>query len=178
MGGRLLLYFAFMPTPTPLLPPDLIAMVQRGVSTIVSSCDAALRPSIMRAAGSTISQDGRSITVYLARQQSRQLLQDVAANGHIAVVFSEPFSHRTLQVKACSARTRNALPSDQPILARYLVAMQGEILRVGFEPSFTKAMLACQLDDVVAVSFEPTQAFDQTPGPKAGTALSAPEPTP
>lgn len=168
-----------MRTSTPLLPPDLIAMVAHGVSTIVSSCDAALRPSIMRAAGSTISQDGRLITVYLARQQSRQLLQDVAANGHIAVVFSEPVSHRTLQVKACSARTRGALPSDQPILARYLAAMQDEILRVGFGPTFTKAMLACQLDDVVAISFEPTQAFDQTPGPKAGAALgqTAPEPT-
>ncbi len=167
-----------MRTPPPLLPPDLIAMVERGVSTIVSSCDAALRPSIMRAAGSTISPDGRSITVYLARRQSRQLLQDVAATGHIAVVFSEPFSHRTLQVKACSVHTRSALPSDQPILARYLAAMQEEILRVGFEPPFTTAMLACQLDDVVAISFEPTQAFDQTPGPKAGTALgsSAPEP--
>lgn len=56
--------------------------------------------------------------------------------------------------------------------------MQDEILRVGFDPTFTKAMLACQLDDVVAISFEPTQAFDQTPGPKAGAALGQPAPEP
>lgn len=173
MAGWLLLYFALMSTPSSLLSPDLIAMVGGGVSAIVSSCDAALRPSIMRAVGSTITPDGRSITVYLSRRQSRQLLQDVAANGRIAVVFSEPSSHRTLQVKAAGVRTRSALPSDQPLLQRYLAAMQEKITEVGFDHAFTRAMLAYQLDDVVAISFEPTQAFDQTPGPKAGASLSA-----
>ncbi|MFZ3082481.1 hypothetical protein [Rhodoferax ferrireducens] len=160
-----------MTKPSSLLSPDLIAMVDGGVSAIVSSCDAALRPSIMRAVGSAITPDGQSISVYLSRRQSRQLLQDVAANGHIAVVFSQPNSHRTLQVKAISARTRSALPADQPVLQRYLLAMQEEVSRVGFDPAFTQAMLAYQLDDLVVISFEPTQAFDQTPGPKAGAAL-------
>ncbi|WP_114968486.1 hypothetical protein [Rhodoferax ferrireducens] len=160
-----------MSTRSSLLTPDLIAMVDGGVSTIVSSCDAALHPSVMRAVGSAITPDGLSISVYLSRRQSRQLLQDVAASGHIAVVFSQPFSHRTLQVKATSARTRSALPADQPVLQRYLLAMQEEVSRVGFDPAFTRAMLAYQFDDLVVISFEPTQAFDQTPGPKAGAAL-------
>lgn len=160
-----------MSTRSSLLTPDLIAMIDGGVSTIVSSCDAALRPSIMRAVGSAIAPDGRSISVYLSRRQSRQLLQDVTATGHIAVVFSQPFSHRTLQVKATSARTRSALPADQPVLQRYLLAMQDEVSRVGFDPAYTRAMLAHQFDDLVVISFEPSQAFDQTPGPKAGAAL-------
>ena len=162
-----------MSPPSSLLSPDLIALVDGGVSAIVSSCDAALRPSIMRAVGSTITPDGRSITVYLSRRQSRQLLQDVAANGRIAVVFSEPSSHRTVQVKAASVLTRSALPSDQPLLQRYLAAMQEKISEVGFGHAFTRAMLACRLDDLVAISFEPAQAFDQTPGPRAGVSLSA-----
>ena len=33
-------------------------------------------------------------------------------------------------------------------------------------------MLAHRLDDLVAISFAPEQAFDQTPGPKAGAPLS------
>lgn len=32
-------------------------------------------------------------------------------------------------------------------------------------------MLARRLDDLVVISFEPTQAFDQTPGPQAGAPL-------
>ena len=148
-------------------------MMDKGVSVIVSSCGLALRPSIMRAVGSVIAPHGRTITVYVSRPQSRQLLQDIATTGHIAVVFSEPASHRTVQVKASSARIRCAEPADAPVLARYLSSMEDEIQRVGYAPLFTRAMLVHQLDDVVAISFEPEQAFDQTPGPKAGAALPA-----
>lgn len=148
-------------------------MVDKGVSTIVGSCDAKLRPSIMRAIGSSITLGGETVTVYLSRQQSRQLLLDVTATGRIAVVFSEPFSHRTLQVKAAQARIRAAQASDEAPLQRYLAAMEGEIARVGFEARFTRAMFAAKLDDLVVISFEPDEAYDQTPGPKAGTALPA-----
>ena len=162
-----------MSAPSTLLPPDLIAMVAGGVSTIVSSSDAALRPSVMRAVGCTITPDGSTITVYLARRQSRQLLLDLAATGRIAVVFSHPSSNRTLQVKAMGVQTRPAQASDQPILAHYLSAMEKEIEAVGFPARLTQAMLAHQIDDVVAVSFEPSTAFDQTPGPRAGEPLAA-----
>ena len=116
----------FMTAQAPLLSPEHIAMIDKGVSAIVASRNAANRPSLMRAVGAGISADGTEITVYLSRSQSRQLLQDVAATGHVAVVFSEPLSHR--------------------------------------------------LEDTVAVSFVPEQAFDQTPGPRAGSALPAAAP--
>jgi hypothetical protein len=156
-----------------LLPPELIAMMDKGVSVIVSACSLAMRPSIMRAVGSAITPDGGTVTVYVSRQQSRQLIQDVASTGRIAAVFSEPASHRTVQLKASSARIRCAEVSDEVALARYLASMEQEVEQVGFGPVFTRAMLAHRLDDVVAISFEPAQAFDQTPGPKAGAALPA-----
>jgi hypothetical protein len=156
-----------------LLPPSLVAMMARGVSVIVGSRDLANRPSVMRAVGSVVEDEGRSITVYLARSQSRQLVQDIAATGHIAVVFSEPSTHRTVQVKATRASLRNAGPADQPALDRYLASMEHEIQLVGHAPPLTRAMLAYRLDDVVAISFSPEQAFDQTPGPRAGEGLGA-----
>jgi len=155
-----------------LIPADLLAMMARGVSVNVASRDLAFRPSLMRALGSRVSPDGRSITVYVSRRQSRQLVQDVAATGHIAAVFSEPATHRTVQVKATRAVLRNAEAADQPVLAAYLASMEHEIQRVGYAPALTRAMLAHSLDDLVAISFEPEQAFDQTPGPKAGARLA------
>jgi hypothetical protein len=139
----------------------------------VCSRDAGLRPSLMRAVGTDIAADGGMVTVYLARRQSRQLLQDIAATGHVAVVFSEPFSHQTVQLKSSQARTRMVRPEDRPVLARYLESMEVEIQRVGHPPEVTRVMLAHSFDDVVAVEFEPEQAFDQTPGPKAGAQLAA-----
>jgi hypothetical protein len=155
-----------------LVPPHLLAMMARGVSVIVGSRDLALRPSVMRAVGSHVASDGSSITVFISRRQARQLVQDVAATGHVAVVFSEPASHRTVQVKATRAVLRNADAADEPVLATYLASMEHEIQRVGYGPPMTRAMLAHRLEDVVAISFEPEQAFDQTPGPKAGALLS------
>ncbi|RST53279.1 pyridoxamine 5'-phosphate oxidase family protein [Variovorax sp. MHTC-1] len=160
--------------PAPLLlSPEHIAMIDKGVSAIVASRNAALRPSLMRAVGSSISADGAEITVYLARTQSRQLLQDLAATGHVAVVFSEPLSNRTVQVKAKAVRLRAAEESDLPLLRSYLTSMEYEVACVGFDAVFVRAMLACELGDAVAVSFRPDEAYDQTPGPRAGSALPA-----
>ncbi len=153
------------------LPADVVAMIAAGVSVIVGSCDAALRPSLMRAVGSRIDPATQRITVYLARTQSRQLLQDLATGGRIAVVFSQPSTHRTVQVKASQVEIRPAAEEDWPLLAAYLRAMEWEIQQVGFEPPVTRAMLAHRQDDVVAVSFAAEQAFDQTPGPRAGAEL-------
>jgi len=155
------------------LPPDLVAMMARGVSVIVASRDAALRPNLMRAVGSRVEEDGRTITVYLSRRQSRQVVQDLAATGNIAVVFSEPSTHRSVQLKASRLDMRNADAQDTAVLERYRVAMEREIQQVGFAPPLTRAMLAHRLEDVVAVRFTPEQAFDQTPGPRAGTPLGS-----
>ncbi|MEO8656782.1 MAG: hypothetical protein ABI409_21850, partial [Ramlibacter sp.] len=107
---------------TALVPADLLTMMMRGVSVNVASRDLAMRPSLMRAVGSSVAADGRSITVYLSRRQSRQLVQDVSATGCIAAVFSEPATHRTVQVKATRAVLRNAEPADEPVLAAYLAS--------------------------------------------------------
>ncbi|MBS0451978.1 MAG: hypothetical protein JSS14_11745 [Proteobacteria bacterium] len=154
-----------------LLSPELIDMIDRGVSVIVSSRDAALRPSLMRAVGSRINAQGTEITVYLARSQSRQLLQDLAACGRIAVVFSSPSTHRSVQVKGTGINGRAATALDLPLLQRYLQAMEFEICSIGYRLEFVRAMLAFELEDLVAISFTPSEAFDQTPGPKAGSQL-------
>jgi hypothetical protein len=155
------------------LAPDLVAMMARGVSVIVGSRDARLRPSIMRAVGSRVDEGGQSITVYLARRQSRQLLQDLAATGQLAVVFSEPSTHRSVQLKAGRVDMRAADDGDVPVLRAYLRSMEHELGQIGFDASVARAVLAHRLDDVVAVRFVPEQAFEQTPGPRAGAALGS-----
>lgn len=160
--------------PAVQLPAESLALIRRGISVIVASRDAAHRPSLMRAVGTTVSDDGSEITVFLSRRQSRQLVQDLSTTGRIAVVCSEPSTHVTLQLKASRCELRAAVPDDQPALARYLASMEHEIAQVGYPAELTRAMLAHQLEDLVAVRFTPEQAFDQTPGPRAGTPLGAP----
>lgn len=160
------------------LPDDLLAAMARGVSVIVGSRDPAGRPSIMRAVGSVVGEGGAPITVFLARRQSAQLIADLQATGQVAVVFSQPSTHRTLQLKAGAVQMRPVTADDAPALAAYLASMEIEIQAVGLTRSIARAMLAHQLSDLVAVSFTPEEAFDQTPGPRAGAPLSAAPPGP
>ncbi|HEX2546923.1 MAG TPA: pyridoxamine 5'-phosphate oxidase family protein [Ramlibacter sp.] len=155
------------------LPPELLAFMARGVSVIVASRDAKLRPSIMRAVGSRVEAQGQDITVFLSRPQSRQLLQDLAATGQVAVVFSEPSTHRSVQLKASRVELRPATADDAPALARYLASMETELQQIGYFAGLAGALLAHKLEEVIAVRFTPEQAYEQTPGPRAGTALGS-----
>lgn len=155
-----------------MLSPEHVALIDSGVSAIVASRNSQHQPSLMRAVGARITPQGDCITVYLNRQAAAQVLADLQETGSIAVVFSEPYSHRTVQVKAAQVQLRPASSDDQGVLQRYLQAMEGQLDRIGFSVDCTRTMLAYQLDTVVAVTFKPEQAYDQTPGPKAGAHLS------
>jgi len=160
-----------MKPPPPVLPADLLALMRRGVSVIVGSRDRGHRPSLMRALGSQVAVDGSAVTVFLSQRQAAPLLADLQAGGPIAVVFSEPSTHRTIQLKASATEARRATPQDEPALQAYLLSMERELALVGIAAPMTRAMLSYALDDLVAVGFQPEQAFDQTPGPRAGLAL-------
>lgn len=160
---------------SPLLPPEYLALMARGVSVIVASANTARVPSLMRAVGSHVAEGGREVTVYVSRSQAGPLLDDIAATGQVAVVFSSPASHQTLQLKSGRVSLRPMEVSDLPRLQRYRESMEQEVGAVGFPPVFTQAMLAHRIDDVVAIVFCPEQAFDQSPGPRAGTPLLKPE---
>lgn len=158
--------------PASTLPPGFVEMMASGVSCIVSACSATLQPSIMRALGTLVQPGSGEITVFLARSQARQLLQDIADTGRLAVVFSQPSSHRTVQFKARHPLVRAACADDLPALSAYRMALAQELAHVHIDTPFAHAMLAHDLDDMVALHCVPEQAFDQTPGPKAGTALA------
>ena len=89
----------------------------------------------------------------------------------IAVVFSQPTTHRTIQLKGTDAAVVPVLDDDPHVWAAYLERLTGELRHIGFSDGFARAMVKVPSADVVAVAFEPSAAFVQTPGPKAGTPL-------
>jgi hypothetical protein len=160
-------------TPTPPLKPEFLAMMVKGVSLILSSCDHALTPSVMRAVGCRVEDGGGRITAFLARSQSRQLLADIASSGRLAAVFSQPSTHLTVQFKSRRVRIREGEAGDRPHLQRYVLSMEDELGALGYPRGLASAMLSHPPDDIVAVEFMPDEAFDQTPGQRAGQRLGA-----
>lgn len=162
-----------MPQNAPLIDAAHAAFLEGAVSIIVSSCGTGLRPSLMRAVGCRVAQDLREVTVLLNGKQAAPVLADIAANGRAAVVYSEPSTHRTLQLKTAAARAVPLEEGDLVLMARYRELMTAEIARIGFGVALVEAMLYCPPEDAIALCFLPDAAFQQTPGPGAGTPLVA-----
>jgi hypothetical protein len=156
--------------PASPIGPEQVALLARRVSIIVGTRDAALRPHLMRAVGARLSDDRRRVTVLLPQAGSADVLADLRANGRIAVVFSEPSSHQTLQVKGDDANVTACGPDDRALAARTLEGFVGEIATLGFAPEVAHTILGHD-DDIVAVHFTIAEAFEQTPGPAAGERL-------
>ncbi len=157
--------------PPPLIGPEQAALIARRVSVIVAGRDAAHRPHLMRAVGRRLSPDLRRVTVFLPAATSAQVLADLRANGLIAVVFSEPSTNRTVQLKGSDAVVTTLEAGDEAIVERYLQHFIDEIGELGFRENVARTILKAAPEDLVAVHFTPQAAFEQTPGPKAGEAL-------
>ena len=150
---------------------DLIA---GGVSIIVAGRDAEHETTVSRAVGCRMAEDGRRITVFLSAARSGALLADVRANGHVAVVFSEPTTHRAIQLKGTDATVVPLEADDPHLLAAYRSRLAARVAPLGFSELFVRTLLNVVPGDVVAIAFTPSGAFSQTPGPKAGSPLRSP----
>ena len=146
--------------------------IQGGVATTVASCSARGLPSLSRSVCCTVSSDRQRITVLLRRSQAGALLEDVARSRTVAVVFAQPSTHRTLQIKSIDAVVHAPEVIDTARMARQAEGFHRELAPLGYTAEWTQAMLGYTPDDLVAVSFTPQAIFSQTPGPKAGERLA------
>jgi hypothetical protein len=160
----------------PLLDAELAAFMAGGLSILAASRDAADAPSVARVHGCRVSADRRVVTIFVARGPAGSLLDDVERCGALAVVFSYPPTHRTIQLKCRSARVRRPEPGETDHVADYVEAFTAGVLPFGYEPRQMATLFAFTEGDLVAIDFVPESAFVQTPGPKAGAPMPTPAP--
>jgi hypothetical protein len=159
--------------PTPLFDAELAAFMQGGISLNVGGCGSDLAPSVARAVGCRISPERTSVRMLLAASQAAALLGHVRETGKFAVVFSEPATHRTVQLKGADAVVDAAGADDIAAAARYRDAFAAHLDPLGHPPALIHALLHCPDSDLCVVRFTPGAAFSQTPGAGAGQALGA-----
>lgn len=159
-----------MATAPPLIGPAQVALMTGQVSIIVASGDARRQPHLMRAAGCRVWPDRRRVTLLMPEASSQPVLDDLRANGRLAVVFSQPSTNRTLQLKGDDAQIAPCGPDDAALAAAYLRGFVDEVGQLGF-PALVAHTIVGLGEPQVAVHFTIAAAFDQTPGPAAGAAL-------
>lgn len=144
---------------------DLVDFVESGVSVLVGSRDAELRPDCQRGFGATVGEDRASLTVYLNAALADAMTRNFRDNGAIAVTFSRPIDHRTFQVKGTVTRVRDAAPEERERQERYLAAFVEHLCVVGLPRSLTRRF---RVWPAVAIEMTIDEVFVQTPGPGAG----------
>ena len=155
----------------PLIDEELAAFLQSGIALHVASVGPGNVPHITRAAGCRISPDRLAVTVYLVESHGREVLEQLRANGRIAVVFTRPKTHRTVQLKGIDAQVSAPRPADMAEVDRQVEAFGEELRSIGFPDRFGRTLAGTSASGLAAITFRPTGAFVQTPGPSAGSAL-------
>lgn len=155
-----------------LLGPEDAAFVCGGVGMSAATCGHGAAPNIARATGCRLSPDHRVATLIVAATAGAAVLDDLRRTGAVAVVFTQPSTHRTVQLKGNDARIVPLEPGDTALVERYIVAFAAEVRAFGFSEAFMRALLSHAPDDLVGVQFTICAAFSQTPGPKAGSPLA------
>jgi hypothetical protein len=155
----------------PLIDEEVAAFLQSGISMHAASVASGNIPRITRVAGCRVAPDRRSVTVYLVQSQGRELLDGVSESGAIAVAFTRPRSHRTVQLKGTDARAASVSADEAADVDRQVAVFDAELRTLGFPERFGWTLAGGSPLGLAAVVFTPTSAFVQTPGPSAGTTL-------
>ena len=157
--------------PTLQLDPDLARFLAGGVSINAGSASAAGVPSLCRAFGCRVDPGTGRITVFFAAPQAADLVRDATRSGALAVVFSEPPTHRTVQIKGQDARLEPLAEGDLACVTAYRAAFAQCLVFLGFTEVMVRTLLDCPDEALVALTFTPSALFNSTPGAQAGTPL-------
>jgi hypothetical protein len=158
--------------PMPVAIDSTHLALMRGAASIhVASRNADNVASVARALGCRVADDVSRVTTFLWAAQARDVLADLQDCREVAVVFSRPSTHRTIQLKGEDACVGPLAPGDLERIGAYVEAFVQELSSIGYAEAIGRTLLAFDPADVVAVSFTPDAAFRQTPGPDAGAPL-------
>lgn len=152
----------------PPLPPELVAFAECGTSVLIATRDADLRPDAVRGVGVRVWPDRCGLTVFMPVVTSGRAASNLRDNGQLAVTLSAPIDHRTVQIKGTVREVRDAHPDERSFVENYRRLFTDALLRVGMAAELT-SRLTCW--PAIAAELQIAEAFQQTPGPDAGTRL-------
>lgn len=153
---------------------ELKAFVESGVSVVVGTRDSACVPEAVRAWGPRVSRDKRSVSLCIARATSGRALKNLRDNGRLAATFALPTNYKTIQLKGRYVGTARPNRQDLAAVERHRNSFLASTEQIGVPRRFTEGLWQRELMEspvMVKIRFVAEQAFDQTPGPDAGSML-------
>ncbi|ADZ71009.1 hypothetical protein SL003B_2585 [Polymorphum gilvum SL003B-26A1] len=147
-----------------------MAFVQSGVAPILGVKGIDDRPLV----GSGVACRVREMSVvrlFLDCARNAPLLAAVEAGSAVAATFSSARDHRSIQIKAASARLDSPESEDLSEIARQCAILRHELVTLSYTPGQARDYTAYDPGGLAVVEFRPERVFTQTPGPGAGAEL-------
>jgi hypothetical protein len=157
-------------TGTVHLSREIVEFMESGVSITVGVVGADGRAKTGRAMSARVF-DGSVIRLSYAAEGNAALAATARSGGPIAVTFSAPMSHRTIQIKGYSCTTAEVEPDDHANAIRQSEAFAGVLSALGYPQGFATAVSDYRSSTLCVLCFTAQAAFEQTPGPGAGRSI-------
>ena len=152
-----------------MISRDLADFLESGISILIGTRDARLFPHCARGLGARVEKGGTELTVFLPDATCAPAVQNLRDNGRLAVCFSRPEDHRSIQVKGKVVELRAADDADRAVIDRYRRNLSECLGFVGV-PKRTTFRISHWPAHAARVRIE--SVFLQTPGPGAGEPLA------
>lgn len=149
--------------------------MESGVSLLVGTRDAGLRPESARVWGVTVERETALATVFLPNAGSEVTLSNLRDNGQLALTFSRGIDHRSVQVKGRCVSIAPTNLQQRAVQDRYFEIFSEGLRWIGHRPPLLRRV---RYFPSHAIRFRIESMFEQTPGPGAGRGFAASEEAP
>jgi hypothetical protein len=154
-----------------VLSPETTAFLEGGPGLIVGTVAADGAPTATRAWGLTVRSADAGECRLLLDKSAHQALANLEATRVIAVTCTDVPTFYSVQLKGELVQLEPATDADRSRSADYVDRFFGDIIRTdGSDHALLDQM---RPNDIVASVVRFRELFDQTPGPGAGSALTA-----
>ena len=134
-------------------------------SVVIASTDNERTPDVVRGWAPHILEDCGAIEVFVGREPSLKMVENLRANGVMALSIANVTTFQALQLKGRCTEIGEPEPEDAEHVSDHVDQIAVGAAQLGFSEA---AMRALGVRDVIRVRFVPDFLFDQTPGPEAG----------
>jgi hypothetical protein len=143
------------------------AFLDSGVSMVGASADEELAPEAFRIWGASLRDDG--VLRALVSSDAGQTFEHTREGTRLCMTFADVLNLRSMQVKGRSvAAPEPPGPADLASMEHYHQLLAPKSRMNGTPPALLEAI---RPRSVFVVSILVEEAYDQTPGPTAGTSL-------
>lgn len=147
---------------------DLADLVRQGVAVIVATRDGQLRPELSRAWGPALSEDGARLTVCVEAASDSAMARNLNSGSPAAATLARLASRTTVQLKGPVVDVATPTQNRLDAVTAHVDGFVAETAVVGVPEAIARAMVG---PDLLTVTIEVAERFDETPGSGAGRPL-------